>query len=164
IVFSASVYDETLEPINNASIQLEIENSKSKNNFTFNSVGNGLYESSINLNKSGMYNFSAKLFDQDKTKKTIQGKFNINPIEVELTESKMNKELLVSLANVNNGKFISIVKSDELVDILNNNYKKNIKIKFNDNELILSSLEAILFIIIFFFGLEWLIRKVLKIL
>ncbi|MCP5062261.1 MAG: hypothetical protein GY936_07355, partial [Ignavibacteriae bacterium] len=123
IVFSASVYDETLEPINNASIQLEIENSKSKNNFTFNSVGNGLYESSINLNKSGMYNFSAKLFDQDKTKKTIQGKFNIDPIEVELTESKMNKELLVSLANVNNGKFISIAKSDELVDILINNYK-----------------------------------------
>lgn len=164
IVFSASVYDETLEPINNASIQLEIGNSSSKNISTFNSVGNGLYESSINFGKPGMYNFSAKLFDQDKTKKTIQGKFNIDPIEVELTESKMNKELLVSLANVSNGKFISIAKSDELVDIINNNYEKNIKIKFNDNELILSSLEAILFIIIFFFGLEWLIRKVLKML
>lgn len=164
IEFNASLYDETMEPVNNALIQLEIGMDESKNISTFNSIGNGLYETSINLNKPGLYSFTAKLLPQGHDLKAISGKFNIEPFEAELIESQMNKELLVSLANVTNGKFFPKNNSDELVELLNNNHEKNIKIKFNDNELILSSLEVILFIIIFLFGLEWLIRKVLKML
>jgi len=160
IFFSASVYDETLQPLDNASIQLEVN----KNKLFFNNVSNGQYKCEVNIAKSGLYNYKVKLLTNSKAQKTISGKFNIEPIEIELAKSRMNKELLVSLSHSTKGNFFSINNSNELIDILNNRYKKNIKVIYSDNELILSSLETILFIIIFLFGTEWLIRKILKML
>ncbi|MEE9431587.1 MAG: hypothetical protein V3V16_11130 [Melioribacteraceae bacterium] len=160
IVFSASVYDETLVPVNTASIQLEINNSIS----SFNSIGNGFYECEVNIGKPGSYQYKAKILDNNKNTNIAKGKFNIETTEIEFVESRMNKELLISLTNVSDGKYFSVNNSKELVDILNSNYERNIKFKFIDNKLKLSSLEAILFSIIFFFGLEWLIRKILKML
>jgi hypothetical protein len=127
-------------------------------------LGDGIYESKIELNKPGFYNYSGKLLSNKKVLKSIRGKFNIEKIELELVNSKADKNLLLTLSKLTAGKIYNLVNSKKLIKLLNKNYKSNIIYKYQDNKLHLSSLDFILIIIVLILSIEWIIRKILRML
>jgi hypothetical protein len=162
ITFNANLYDETYEPLNNEQIELEIYDSTNKHQFNFTSVGDGMYEANLNLKNSGLLKFTASLTNNPRNLPTISGSINIEPIELELVQSKLNKRFLETISTITGGKYSSINETDFLLDELNSNYQNKIYQKIIDEELRLSSFELILLIIVLLFSIEWLIRKFLK--
>jgi hypothetical protein len=162
ITFNANLYDETYEPINNEQIELEIFDGSNKHQFKFTSVGNGIYEANIDLMNPGLIKFKASLTNNSRNLPAINGSMNIEPIELELVESKLNKRFLENISNITGGKYFNINETEDLIDELNSNYQNKIYQKNIDEELRLSSFELILLIIVLLFSVEWVTRKFFK--
>jgi len=162
ITFNANLYDDTYEPINNENIVLEIMDNSRSQQYNFSSIGNGLYEAIINLNKPGIYNYTAKIQNSAKNFAPIKGSINVEPIELELVEGKLNKRFLASISLITGGKYSGINKTEYLINELNSNYQNKIYLNKTDKELRLSSFELILMIIVLLFSIEWISRKFLR--
>jgi len=164
IKFTASLYDETFNPVSTANIIVEITNNNQKQKFNFSSLGNGIYESKINLNKPGVYKYRGELLFNGKVIKQINGKFTIEQTELELIDSKANKNLLLSLSNLTLGNTYNLMNHEQLVNRLNSKYNSLKKYSYQDNKLHLSTFDFILLFIVLIFSIEWLIRKILRML
>lgn len=159
IEFAAQVYDESFNSVNNAEVKVEINGKDFKNTLTLNSVGNGLYEGSISLNKNGDYTFNGSANLDGQTIGSDNGNFNIGDIDIELTDSRMNYELLNNLANQTHGKYFSPEDINSLIQQINELNLKSSKEKLLTSEIRLWSDEWLLIIVIMLFSVEWFIRK-----
>ncbi len=164
IFFTASVYDETFNPVDDANITLEITNNNKKIKLDFNSLKNGLYEAKFEPTTPGGYKYLGKLTLSKNKTKEVKGKFFIEPIELELFNSKAKKEILRSIAYKTSGSYFVIQNSKSLLNELNKKYNLNIKYNYKDNKLHLSVLGFILIVIVLILSIEWLIRKILRML
>jgi hypothetical protein len=77
VEFVAELYDELLNPINDGMIEVEINTATESRKTLLNSLGNGLYEGKININKSGDYNYLAKVLKNNSTVHSATGKFKL---------------------------------------------------------------------------------------
>lgn len=159
IEFAAQVYDESFNSVNNAEVKVEINGIDLKNTLTLNSVGNGLYEGSISLNKNGDYTFNGSANLDGQTIGSDNGNFNIGDIDIELTDSRMNYELLNNLANQTHGKYFPPKDINSLIQQINELNLKSSKEKLLTSEIRLWSDEWLLIIVIMLFSVEWFLRK-----
>ncbi|MCB9217896.1 MAG: hypothetical protein H6610_00390 [Ignavibacteriales bacterium] len=162
IIFNANLYSDTFEPINNEKIIVELAQGESIQKITLASIGNGLYESELNLQSPGIYEYSAKLENNSRNLPVIKGNINIEPIELELIDGKMNTRFLQKISNETNGDFFLLNNTNDLVENLNEISNNKIYNKNIDNELRLSNLELILLLIVLLFSIEWIIRKIFR--
>lgn len=164
IYFKANLYDKTFEPLNNEKISLKIFNDSYSENYVFSQTDNGLYELNLKLSEPGVYNFLASTPNNIHDYKPVTGSFNIDKVELELVERRMNKAFLVKLASSTGGRYYDINKSDNVINELLARYEEKIYYDKRDNELRLSNFELILFIIVLLFAIEWIIRKFMRML
>jgi len=159
ISFSAEVYDATLSPIENALVEVTIFRNYEKYNLQLNSIGNGLYESIFEANLPGDYTYKAKAVVNNRQIGKAQGSFNVGGVNIELVNTKMNKELLSLLSSSTNGKFYLLKNTNGIIKKLIT--LKNITTKENvvSSEVKLWTKSWILYGIIFLFAVEWFIRK-----
>jgi hypothetical protein len=162
IKFNANLYNTTFEPLSNEKITLRISNSSSESEYLFEPLGNGIYEADIRLKKPGLYNFSASLEENIENLPSVKGTFNISPVEIELIENKLNRDQLESISSMTGGKYYNLNETNNLSNELNLNYKNKIYFDLIDKELRLSNIEIILLIIVLLFSIEWITRKVLR--
>ncbi len=159
VEFFAQVYDESLNPVNDANLIIKINSPGFTTEISLSNVGNGLYESKINLNKVGDYNFSGKATIDSKVFGEDKGIFNIGDTEIELLDSRMNKQFLSLLSSVTNGKYFNPEQYQELLNELNRLNQITSNEKITRSELRLWSYEWLLVIVILLFSLEWFLRK-----
>ncbi|GBD91001.1 hypothetical protein BMS3Abin04_01725 [bacterium BMS3Abin04] len=159
ISFLAEVYDATLSPIENASVDVTIFRNYEKYNLQLNSIGNGLYESTFEANLPGDYTYKAKAVVNNKQIGKAQGSFNIGEVNIELVNTKMNKELLSLLSSGTNGRFYLLKNTNGIIKKLIALKNINTKEKVVSSEIKLWTKSWILYGIIFLFAVEWLIRK-----
>lgn len=162
IIFNAYLFNETLEPLNNEKIILKVGNNEINKEFNFSQIADGIYETEIKLDTPGKYSYSAELKNNSRNLKSITGSINIEPIELELLEGRLNSNLLESISKNSGGIYTNIEETDYLIPQLNKNYEENIIYKKIDNELRLSILELILLVLVLLFSIEWITRKVLR--
>ncbi len=163
VIFNANYYDETLEPINNADLELEIYSKNFNQKLLFNQIGNGLYETEFTPTQEGIYKYKL-LLDGKLLKEKQNYSFNVEPIELESITQTSNRKLLKDLSNFTNGKYYDIKNISDLNKRIKILFDQKINYKSIDNELRLSSLHLILLIVVLTFSLEWLIRKVMRML
>ncbi len=159
VEFSAQVYDESFNPVNDAEVKLNILNKDYKTELNLNSVGNGLYEGSISLDKNGDYLFAGNARMDDKLLGADKGNFNIGDVDIEMLDTRMNYEFLNLLSNQTKGKYFSPENIKELIARLNEINLKSSKEKLKTSEIRLWSDEWLLVVVIILFALEWFIRK-----
>ena len=94
--------------------------------------------------------------------KSIEGTFKVDPIEIELVESKLNNNLLNNLAQNTGGKNFSVNETNDLINILTYQHQQKIYYDKVDKELRLSNFELILLIIVLLLSFEWVLRKYLR--
>lgn len=162
VIFNSNLYNEVFEPVNNAKIILEIKGDNYTETFNFYNISPGLYETKTEIKNPGRYSYSAKLFDNNVEKKSINGIFEIEPIELEYITKKMDKVFLKNLAQQSGGKYFNITTTENLNNLLQQNFNERIIYIYTDKELRLSSFELILVILVLLFAFEWFLRKYFK--
>jgi urease gamma subunit len=159
VEFIAELYDEALNPINQADINIKVKSDKDESELNLTSLGNGLYEGKIKILKSGDYNYNAEVKLDGKLYKKASGSFNVGDIDIEMIDSRMNYEFLNDLALRTGGKLFFPENPGELINQIKEQIKKVSDEKVVESQLKLWSNEWMLVIVILFFSLEWFIRK-----
>ena len=159
VEFSAQVYDESFNPVNEAEVKVKITGQIEKEEIVLNSIGAGLYEGTVSLNKNGDYNFSGSALLNNKSLGSDNGSFNIGDIDIEMTDTRMNYEFLNQLSNQTNGSFFLPTEINSLIAKLNEINKTATKEKLSTSDIRLWSDEWLLIIVILLFALEWFLRK-----
>ncbi len=159
IEFSAQVYDESFNPVNDAEVKININSKYSKDEINLNSVGGGLYEGSISFSKNGDYFYKGIALYSGKSLGEDEGSFNIGDVDIEMVDARMNYDFLSLLAKQTGGQYFSPDKFDELISRLNEINLNSSKEKIITSEIRLWSEEWLLVIVILLFATEWFLRK-----
>jgi hypothetical protein len=159
VEFSAQVYNETLNPVEDAEISVDIKSDKESYNINMNSAGSGIYDGTLITNKSGDYKFVGSAKQKGKVLGTDNGKFSIGDVDVELINPRMDKDFLNLLATQTNGKFIYGNNYSQLFKIIQDLSEKKSNVKLIKSEFSLWTSEWLLIIAVFLFALEWFLRK-----
>lgn len=159
IEFVAELYDEALNPINDAEIEVKLKSAENEAELNLTSLGNGLYEGKTKLLKPGDYLFSAEAKLNGKIYKKDSGRFNVGDIEIEMIEPRMNYELLNDLALRTDGKLFMPDDSKDLIAELKKRINKVSDEKIIESQFKLWSNEWMLAIVVLLFSLEWFLRK-----
>ncbi|PJA95741.1 MAG: hypothetical protein CO129_10130 [Ignavibacteriales bacterium CG_4_9_14_3_um_filter_34_10] len=159
MVFTAELYDEKLQPIEDGEINLALwDNSKSIST-VFSPTGNGRYELNINSTFSGEVKYKASYKKEDGSFLIQTGKVIVNPDKVEFTNVGRNKAYLSNLAEQTSGEYFESESFKDLIlkiKLINTNQSngKIITTKFN---LLSNYFPPILIVLLL--SLEWFIRK-----
>ena len=159
IEFLGEVSDESLNPVSDAEIKINISSGTSKFEVDMQNVGSGLYEGSIVINETGDFKFSAQAETNGRILGKDNGSFNIGEIDIEMINSVMNYSLLNLLANETGGEFYSSDNYSPLLERLNDLKINSSKERIVTSEISLWSDTWMLMIAIFLFSMEWFIRK-----
>ncbi len=159
IEFTAEVYNETFNPVDDA--ELNVNAKLGNNNFTIemNSVGNGIYEGTLNVNKPGDYSFYGEAKRNGRVLGKDAGKFTIGEVDIEFVNTRMDKEFLQELSGETNGKFFTVDNYSQLFDLVKEQMKKKSDYTIIKSEYNLWSNEWLLAAAVLLFGLEWFFRK-----
>ncbi len=159
VEFTAQVFDESFNPVNNAKVTVEIKNNNEKFNIALTSIGEGLYDGTFQTNIAGDYSFYGNAATENKALGTDEGKFNVGDIEVELINTRTDAEFLSLLANQTKGKCFTSSGNKDLADFLRMLKNESSKEKITTKEINLWSDSRIMILIILIFGVEWFLRK-----
>ena len=159
VEFSAQVYDESFNPVNDAEVKIKINGKDSKDELILNSIGGGLYEGSFTFQNNGDYSFIGNAVLNGKLLGDDKGSFNIGDVDIEKIDTRMNYEFLNLLANQTKGQYFSPDSYEDLLKMLKDINTKSSKEKMITSEIRLWSDEWLLIIVILLFATEWFIRK-----
>ncbi len=159
IEFYGEVSDESLNPVSDAEIKINISSAKNKFETEMHNVGPGLYEGSIVINETGDFNYSAQAESKDRILGKDNGSFNIGEIDIEMINPVMNYSYLNLLSNETGGEFYFPDNYSPLFEKWKELKTNSSKEKIVTSEITLWSSTWMLIISIFLFGLEWFIRK-----
>lgn len=159
VEFSAQVYDESFNPVNEAEVNLQINTRDFKEELNLTSVGGGLYEGSFSSTKNGDYVFNGTATINGKSLGEDKGFFNVGDVEIEIIDSRMNYDFLNLLSTQTNGKYFDPDQYEMLLNYLSRLNETSTKEKLVTSEIRLWSDEWLLIIVILLFATEWFIRK-----
>jgi CARDB len=157
--FTAQVYDEAYNPVSDAEVKININSKGENNELTLNSLGNGLYQGSAQLNKAGDYSFSGSAARNKKEMGTDKGSFNVGEVDIEMMNPRMNYEFLKLLSKETGGEFYFNKNYGDLFKKLKDLNKKSSKEKIITSEFSLWSNEWLMALAILCFAVEWFLRK-----
>ena len=135
VEFSAQVYDQSFNPINDAEVNIKIKNGNLTEEINLTAVGNGLYEGTYQTNKTGDYSFNGTAKLNGKIIGTDNGKFNVGEVDIEMVSSRMNYEFLKLLANNTGGKFYNSENYSGLYKALKDRENNSSKDKLETSEI-----------------------------
>ncbi len=161
IEFSAQVYGQSYQPVDNADVHLSIRSKQNSQRYEtiFSSLGSGRYEGSIENLPEGEFNYTAVALNNGDTLGTSGGRISVGEQSVEFAETKMNKTLMKQMANLSGGEYCDANSFGSLLqNILHRSGMKPQELK-QSKEFELWNLPSFLTIIVILFGIEWLMRK-----
>lgn len=159
ILFTAQLYDETLTPVEQASVYVSIRGNDNSFEVPLYHTNNGIYEGIFQPTdfEDFTYSGSANYNNQDSKSKT--GRFSVTSIDPESNNLTMNKEFLNQLAHLSNGRYFNIDNYEEIIPEINKFAKINRLEKSDKKEYALWTDERFLILIILLFSIEWFLRK-----
>jgi hypothetical protein len=159
VEFLGQVYDASAKPVENAQVRVVARKEESELETILRPIGNGRYEGSIQGFLEGDYTFNATAQMDGQQLGASGGKFTIGELNLEFQDTRMNAPLLRQLAFRTGGKFFTPEElgglTSELHSLLSFAPREVVRTK----DLELWNWEYTLGVVVFLFGLEWLIRK-----
>lgn len=159
IDFIGQIYDNSLNPIDNAQVYVHIRGNQFSKDITLSGKGNGVYANSLPPIPTGDYRFTADVYSNGNLLGKDENRFTVEATNFELSDLQMNKNLLLRLSEQSGGKFYFAENSSSLFTDINNlkNFKPQTKI--NRAEYTLWDKIWLLIPVLLFFSIEWYIRK-----
>src|SRR5690606_1793981 len=116
VEFTAQLYDDSYNPLDEGEINIEIENGNEKRELILTSIGNGKYKSSISSLQSGNYNYKENAKYSNKVIGYQQGIFNIGDTPLEFLKTDLNEKLLKEIAEKSGGAYYHISEIKNIKD------------------------------------------------
>ena len=157
--FESEVYNDSYELINDPEVSVTITNNDGKKfPFTFNKTSNA-YRLDAGVFPVGNYRYEAKVKVGAKLY-SQKGEFVVSPLQVEITNTIADHQLLYSLAKKSGGEMIYPNQLKKLSDLLN--AREDIKsISHSEKKLSdMINLKWIFFLLLSLISMEWFIRKI----
>ncbi len=158
IEFEAEVYNESYELINEPEVNIVFTNADNKKfNYSFSKTSNA-YRLNAGMMPVGEYKYDAKVKVGEKVY-AQHGEYSISALQVELTNTVADHQLLFSLAKKHDGELIYPSQLEQLAEKLNK--REDIKsVSYTEkklNEII--NLKWIFFLLLALLSAEWFMRK-----
>jgi len=158
VFFTAEVFDEGFNPVNDAEIKCTIKSKDDERTVTFTSAGNGFYQGVINDLPKEDFIFNGEAFLSNHSLGKDEGRFSIGEVDYELQQTTMNADMLQLLAKDTKGKFYYNTVGD-FFQRLQSISERSKKIDVETSQYQLWDNQYLLFILILLFSVEWIIRK-----
>lgn len=158
IELDAEVYNESYELLNTPEVNITITDLNNKKfPYTFNKTTNS-YHLNTGVLPVGDYNYDARVKIGSKMY-TQHGEFSVSPLQIELTNTVADHQVLYNIAKKHNAEMIYPNDMDKLIEklITRNDIKS---ISYSDKRLNdLINLKWIFFVLLLFLSIEWFLRK-----
>ena len=158
VIFNASFYNASLEPITSPSISLTLISEQGKkyvSQFGSNGIG---YQLDFGKLSAGKYSWEAQCVFNGK-KYTKSGVFLVENIDLEKLETTANHDVMKQLSNQSDGKFYYLKDYEKFVKELNSREDMVVitreELRFQD----LIHLVPLLILLALLFSIEWFIRR-----
>ncbi len=158
IEMEGEVYNDSYELINTPEVSIVFTNADNKKfDYTFSKTSNA-YRLNSGMLPVGEYKYDAKVKVGEKVY-TQHGEFSVSALQVELTNTTADHQLLFSLAQKHNGEMVNVNDMEKLSEKLN--AREDIKtVSYSEKKLTdVISLKWIFFIILALISAEWFMRK-----
>ncbi len=163
IVFQGQVYDESMNPIEQADVSVHLAptaGTGTSMDLPLESIGNGRYSAAIPQGlPKGDYTFTGTAVNKGQKVGADNGRFNVGDYNVELAEPRMRSDILRALAQRTGGKFYTPETAGSLLQDIYNSVRFQPKEITNRHDFELWNSWPLLALAILFFGTEWFIRK-----
>jgi hypothetical protein len=158
ILFSAEVYNQSFEAINNRDVAMEIRNEQGEVfNYTFSPASSG-YRLDAGRLPVGQYTYVAKA-NSDQGVLQEKGEFSVSPLLAEVTQTIADHRLLYQFAKENNGERVFPSQTETLADLIRTR-KEIVPVSYETKQLDdLISFQWLLAVLLGLLCLEWLLRK-----
>jgi hypothetical protein len=159
VQFTAQVYNDQLRPVDNAELVVGVTKGNEKTPLVMSPVGNGRYEGSINGLPEGDYTFTGRATINGTLSGDDGGRFTVGQLNVEFLETRMNKPLLEQIAYRTGAKYFPVAHAESLMNNLQSNVHLAPKELVHTTEIELWNWKYLAAFIVFFFAIEWFLRK-----
>jgi len=158
ILVRAEVYNKSYEPINSQEVAFELTDEKNeKFQFLFSPDGEA-YKLSLGKLRDGKYSYTTSTLVDGATE-TKSGEFSVEKINLELTQTRANVEVLSQLSANTNGKFLSLDESGLLPEFIVSNESMT-AVRYEEKEVEdLIELKFLFYLLLLILGVEWFVRK-----
>jgi len=158
ILVRAEVYNKSYEPINSQEVAFELTDEKNeKFQFLFSPDGEA-YKLSLGKLRDGKYSYTTSTLVDGATE-TKSGEFSVEKINLELTQTRANVEVLSQLSANTNGKFLSLDESGLLPEFIVSNGSMT-AVSYEEKEVEdLIELKFLFYLLLLILGVEWFVRK-----
>lgn len=161
IAFTAQLYNENFQPLDNADLPLAIRTLTGEQAATVSlpSIGSGRYEGYAPPLAQGEYVYSAHSLIGGDTVGSTSGRFSVGEQSVEFAETKMNKPMLEQIAEKSGGTYADAAQADSLFASIVSRPDMQPQERITTSEWELWNLPLFLSLIITLFAVEWFLRK-----
>ncbi len=160
VEFTAEVYDRSLSPIDNAEVRIAIIGGKQqKREVLLQSYSNGRYAAQVEGISEGDYSFNGAAFLNKALLGAENGRFSVGGDGLEYQNTRMNVELLRTIAARTGGKFYTPETAGEFLNDLKHNPLFVEQVITRRSELALWNMPWMLGASLLCFALEWFLRK-----
>lgn len=158
VELEAEVYNESYELINEPDVNIVITDANNKKfPFAFTKTLNA-YRLNAGVFPVGEYSYEARVKVGEKLY-TQKGKFSVSALQIELTNTVADHQLLYNLSKNHGGELVYPVNMDKLVEKLQ--AREDVKsVSYSENKLDdLLNLKWIFFLLLALLSVEWFLRK-----
>ncbi len=161
VEFTAQVYNENYQPVENAEVQLTAKSLSTQQQYEmqFSSLGSGRYEGSFENLPEGEYSYKATGLYNNKSIESGEGRFSVGEQSIEFLDTKMNISTLRQIADVSGGKYYSVAEFEKLIDAVSVLQTMKPQEHTAHSEFELWNLSSVLSVIVLIFSVEWFLRK-----
>jgi hypothetical protein len=158
ISFQAELYNDSYELINTPEVSIRIRNQEGKDfNYTFNKSGDA-YLLQIGKFPEGSYSWTAST-EVNGVKLTHEGRFVIQPVQLESLETTADHGLLRQLAEMHGGTLVKADQIGSLADIILEDQKIKPILYSSTQTRPLIHLKWLCFILLIALSVEWFLRR-----
>ncbi len=158
--FSGQVYDESLNPVNDAVVTVEVTAPDgTQYPYTMTNAGSGRFTLRIDALPEGTYAYTAQATRMNTSMGVDGGVFTVGSVNLEYRTTKSNDALLQQIAYRSGGTLFTEETINGLVNRLSSDSLFSPITQSRELEFDLRRLPWILTLIVVFLGLEWVLRK-----
>jgi len=159
VEFIGQIYDKSYNPVENATVTVNIKGAGESKELILTSLGNGRYTGQMEGLDEGGYYFSGDAISEGAKLGTDNGRFSVGELGLEYRNMTMNAPLMRVLADRTGGKFYTVENAkDFLKDLDETKSFRPLSITQN-SEFTLWNLPWLIAIAILCLSTEWFIRK-----
>ena len=160
IRFSGQVYDESLQPVSDAAVQIDVRSPDGRIfPFAMDAAGNGRYSLQTDALPGGSYTYEATATSDGVELGRDEGSFVVGNLALEFKETRADPQLMRQIAARAGGRVVAPDELAQLGDILTELAGFEQKIEYASRETELWRRYVFLAILVVLLTLEWFLRK-----